>query len=72
MKINKPKIKNTNSFTFGEELPDDEFCNLEITENPKRNIVISNITIDACIFKNIDFDLIELEEVELLDVIFEN
>ena len=29
--------------------------NLEITENPKRNIVISNITIDACIFKNIDF-----------------
>ena len=72
MKIKTPKIKITSKFTFGELLPDGEFYNLEITENPKRKIVISNLTIDSCIFKNIDFDLIDLEDVELLDVIFEN
>ena len=50
MKIKTPKIKITSKFTFGELLPDGEFYNLEITENPKRKIVLSNLTIESCIF----------------------
>ena len=58
MKINKPKIKINSEFKFGDIL-EDEFSNFEIVESPERKIVISNTTIDSCIFRNVDFELVE-------------
>ena len=71
MKINKPKIKINSEFKFGDIL-EDEFCNFEINENPLRKVVISNTTIDSCIFKNIVFEECDFTRIDLIDTRFEN
>ena len=71
MKVNKPKIRIMDNKTFFECLEDNEICNCEINGNVG-NLVLNDFTIDSCIIRNVDFHNIELNNVNLLDVIFEN
>lgn len=68
MNIIKPKIKFTEEFIF----VDNVYKNASFTKNPENKVIIEDIDFDSCIFKNIDFSLIELINVNFLDCIFES
>ena len=68
MIILKPKIKFTEEHFFEDNI----YENALFTKNPEKKIVIEDIDFDSCIFKNIDFSLIELKNVNLIDCTFES
>ena len=59
MNIIKPKIKFTNDYIFENNI----YKNALFTKNPENKVIIEDIDFDSCIFKNIDFSLIELINV---------
>ena len=63
MKLNRPKAINCSDSNFNEAI-NDSFSNVIIEAEPDENIVISDVTFDSCIFKNIDFSNIELNNVK--------
>ena len=71
MKLNRPKTINCSDSNFNEAI-NDSFSNVIIETEPDERIVISDVTFDSCIFKNIDFFNIELNNVDLIDVIFDS
>ena len=72
MKVNKPKIMTYEEKSFDDCLEDEEFSNVMISITPEKELLISELTFDSCIFKKIDFNNIKLQDIDLLDVIFEN
>ena len=68
MNIIKPKIKFTKDYIFENNI----YKNALFTKNPENKVIIEDIDFDSCIFKNIDFSLIELINVNFLDCIFES
>lgn len=43
----------------------------QFRENPEKEVIICDKTIDGCVFHHIDFSSVKLENVDLVDVIFD-
>ena len=73
MKIENPKLGKNEQKDFYKCLEEDNFAsaNIENTEI-KQEVIIEDITIDSCTFKNIDFTKVIFRNVDLIDVCFEN
>ena len=70
-KVKEPRFNKYLENISWEELIEEDQGGV-LKENPTEEITICDKTIDSCIFDHIDFDLVKLENVELVDVIFEN
>ena len=71
MKKQIPQILYCEDKDLLESFQKQEFINSHFKENVEEKIIISHTTIDSCIFEKIDFTLIELEDVNFIDVIFD-
>ena len=72
MMIQKPRIKNLESFTFKKAQNEQIYENLFFSVNPSNNISFSDITFDSCKFEKIDFKFLKLKNVFFCDCIFEH
>ena len=72
MKIKEPKVLNLIEYNLKDACYENNFYGFIFNENVRDIIHINDITIDSCVFKNIDFSNIEISKVDLVDVIFEN
>ena len=71
MKINKPKIRYTNKATFENATINNIYSNLHI-KGTEENILLNDITLDSCIFENIDFTTYKINDIDLIDCILTN
>ena len=72
MKIVKPKITNITKKDIKSCFATQEFFEAELENETPTNLTISDINIDSCSFKNVDFSNISLASVDILDSIFED
>ena len=72
MKIVKPKITNITKKDIKSCFATQEFFEAEVENETPTNLTISDINIDSCSFKNVDFSNISLASVDILDSIFED
>lgn len=72
-KVIQPKIDQTKEISWEKATQETFFLDFLVTKNPQQKIKLSNVTLDSCIFRGIDFaSNVILEEVDLWDCIFEN
>ena len=57
--MNKPKIVATTPYNLEKSIEDLELYNKEFNENVDKQLSINSLTIDSCIFNNIDLSLID-------------
>ena len=70
--MNKPKINKCNNYDLETAINEKELNNYEFNDSINDKKYLSDITIDSCIFNNIDFSNIELSRIEIMDTIFNN
>lgn len=72
MKINNPKIINYEVSSFSECIKNKEFNKVLINENSNDFLDLTEYTLDECIFENINFTNININDLGFMDVIFRN
>ena len=72
MKISSPKIKSCIEGDLLDSIKYGDFNNKLYSNNIDGSVVVSDVTFDSCIFEDIDFNNIKLDNVDLVDVIFRN
>lgn len=71
MKLDRPKIKETNEATIEECALTNQFTNKKFVEKLEKEIQIEDAEFDCCHFIGIDFKLIKSEKLIIWDCIFE-
>lgn len=71
MKLIEPKLSYIEKTTFDECLKEMKFQDIHIDENYEREMNLDHLIFDGCLFENIDFNTIQLNHIDLIDVTFD-